>query len=207
MELIGKKLHLEQMKTLYDRPFTPESLSEDFDVRGGEWVAEKGWLTGKNPANAPGMIISRSEFFGDIMLDFKARTIPPSTHDICVMWNGSWNESDNKRDVAYVTGIAGWWRGKVGIEKSPEYKLYAATQIFPFEPGRIYHIQTGSVQGHIFVIIDDRIVLETTDPSPIDGTKYGKIGFEAYCSNIQFTDFSVKRIAWEVLSLTYEREF
>ena len=31
--------------------------------------------------------------------------MPPSTHDIDCMWNGSWNERTNTRDVAYVAGL------------------------------------------------------------------------------------------------------
>ena len=58
-------------------------------------------------------------------MDFYAQTVLPSTHDIDVMWNLSWNEAENLRGVAYVAGIQGWWDGKVGIEKSPEYKLVA----------------------------------------------------------------------------------
>ena len=207
MDLIGKRIDPENMEIIYSKPFTETSIAEDFDVRGGEWRVEDGWLTGKNLQNAPGMITSRAKYCGDVLLDFRARTVLPSTHDIDVMWSGSWNSDTNTRGVAYVAGINGWWDGKVGIEKSPDYKLYAVSRLFLFEPGRIYHVQCGSVEGHIFLIIDGTLALEVSDPSPIDTSKNGLVGFEAYASHIQFTDFKVKRAVFTSINKKYPPEF
>ena len=207
IQLIGKELLPAEMPILYAKPFTAESLKEDFDIRGGEWWVEDGWLTGKNPHNKPGMIISQADYFCDTVVDFKARTVLPSTHDIDVMWSGSWDYDKNVRDVAYVAGVEGWYFGKVGIEKCPDHTLNAATQIFPFEAGKIYHIQAGSAKGHVFVIIDGKLVLELTDPAPIDVTKHGKIGFEAYASHIQITDLVVRQAVFREMSVVYESEF
>jgi hypothetical protein len=207
MDLIGKRIIPEKMEVIYSRPFTDKSVAEDFDIRGGEWRIEDGWLTGKNPLNAPGMIISRAEYCEDVLLDFRARTVLPSTHDIDVMWNGSWDFDTNTRGVAYVAGINGWWDSKVGIEKSPDYGLNAASRLFLFEPGRIYHVQCGSVAGHIFLIIDGVLALEATDPSPIDTSKHGLVGFEAYASHIQITDFKIKRASFIPVQKEYPPEF
>ena len=167
MDLIGKRISPQTMKILYAEPFTSKSLERDFDIRGGEWSVQEGWLTGKNPNNAPGMLISRIAFRKNIMLDFRARTVLPSTHDIDVMWNGSWDFSSNKRCMGYIMGLEGWWDGKVGFEKAPDYKLTAATSLFIFEPGRIYHVQCGNVDGHLFCIVDGNFVLELIDLSLI----------------------------------------
>ena len=153
---------------LYDRPFDDKSLAEDWQIRGGEWQMRDGWLRGNNPLNSPGMVTSRQSFPGNVMLEFEARTVLPSTHDINWMWNGSWNEATNTRAVAYVAGLQGWWEGKVGFEKSPDYKLNVGTPLFPFEPGRTYRILSGSADGHCFVVVDGRLVLEVTDPEPIE---------------------------------------
>ena len=120
------------------------------------------------------------------------------------MWNGSWNEETNTRNVA---GIQGWWRGKVGFEKSPEYFLYAGTGLFDFVPGQEYHIQVGSIDGHMFVFADGRLLLELKDPQPIDNKVYGRIGFDAYCSQIRFRDFKVRQIAWKPVAEHYTAEF
>ena len=207
MDLLGKRIDPENMEVLYSEPFTEESVKRDFDVRGGQWWVQDGWLTGKNPHNAPGMIISRAEYRHDVLLEFRARTVLPSTHDIDVMWNGSWDFASNTRGVAYVAGIQGWWDGKVGFEKSPDYVLNAATSLLPFEPGRVYRVQCGSVSGHVFIVIDGQLSLEVIDPSPIDATRHGLIGFEAYASHIQFTDLKVKRASFTPLKKAYAPEF
>lgn len=205
--LIHKRIDPEKMEILYAEPFTPESFARDFQVRAGEWRVEDGWLTGRNRENFAAMAISRRDFFGDVMLDFEARTLPPCTHDINVMWNGSWNEATNTRDVAYVMGLQGWWNGKVGFERSPEYTLNAGTPLFDFHPGQTYHMQCGSIGGHVFCIVDGRLLLEVTDPNPIDSAKYGRVGFEAYCSQLQFRNFKVRRAACVPLEETYRVEF
>jgi hypothetical protein len=205
--IMRKEIDLDASPVLYDRPFSATSLAADWQVRGAKWWVEGEWLTGRNPANSPGMVTSRASYLGNVLLDFEARTVLPSTHDIDCMWNGSWDETKNERGVAYVVGLQGWWEGKVGFEKSPAYTFCAATPLFPFEPGRAYRIQTGSVDGHVFVFVDGRLVLEVTDPDPIDSTRYGLIGFEAYASMIQVRRLVVRRIAWRPRELSYAPEF
>lgn len=207
MDLIGKRIEFEKLDVLYSQPFTQDSFARDFEVRGGNWRVENGWLIGWNPRNEPGMAISRTSFSGDVMLDFRAKTLLPSTHDINVMWAGEWDEVTNQRAAGYVAGIQGWWRGKMGFEKAPGYLLNAATQAFQFEPGRTYHVQCGSAQGHLFLCLDEQLILELTDPDPIDTSRCGRIGFEAYASQIALTDFQVKRLTWTPLELTYPPEF
>ena len=205
--LLNKRLLLDKSPVLFDRPFNSESLASDWQVRGADWRVEGEWLTGRNPANAPGMVTSRRNYFGNVLLDFEARTVLPSSHDIDWMWNGSWDETTNTRSVAYVGGLQGWWEGKVGFEKAPDYKLNVATPLFPFEPGRIYRIQSGSVDGHLFVFIDGRLILEATDPEPIDAGRFGLVGFEAYASMIQIRRLVIRQIVWEQRSLAYGLEF
>ena len=205
--IMKKRIRLGRCPVLFDRPFGPRSLETDWQVRTADWRVEGEWLTGRNPDNSPGMVTSRANYFGNVLLEFEARTVPPSTHDIDCMWNGSWEEATNTRGVAYVVGLQGWWEGKVGFEKSPQYKLNAANPLFPFEPGRTYRIQAGSVDGHIFVFIDGRLVLEVTDPDPIDTSRHGLVGFEAYASMIQVRRPVVRQIVWEERPLSYAPEF
>ena len=207
MKLMKKDLELDSMPVLYDRPLCEASVRENFEIRGGTWNMEDGWLTGRNRGNFPGMILSKSDFLGPVMLDFEARTLLPSTHDINWMWSGSWDDETNTRALAYVAGLEGWWTGKVGFEKSPEYRLNCATQYLRFEPGRTYHIQSGSIGGHIFVVVDGVLALEATDPDPIDQNRYGKIGFEAYCSQIQIRNLKICRITWRNDDTSYIPEF
>ena len=135
MHIMRKQIHLDRSELLSSMPLSSESLRTDWRIYGGTWTVEEGWLTGKNPDNCPGMIIHRDDFPGNVMVDFEARTVLPCTHDIDFMWNGSWDQATGQRGLAYVGGLEGWWGGKVGIEKSPEYKLNALDAAVPIRAG------------------------------------------------------------------------
>ncbi|NLY43756.1 MAG: hypothetical protein GX066_07280 [Clostridiaceae bacterium] len=207
LEILKKEIDLDNSPILFDQPVTAESLKKDWDIHHSEWWVEDGWLTGKNPGNHPGMVILKQDFPGNVLVEFEARTVLPSTRDINFMWNGSWDDVKDQRGMAYVAGLQGWWGGKVGIEKSPEYKLNATTPLFDFQPGKIYHIQGGSVEGHCFVFVDGKLLLEVTDPDPIDSQKHTKVGFEAYCSFIQVRNIRIRSICWKHKKVHYEPEF
>ena len=207
IHLMHKTIDPDAMPILYDTPFTPASFAADFEVRDGDWRVEDGWLIGESRRNFASMAIMRESFFGPVCLDFRARVLPPCTHDINCMWSGAWDEQTNTRALAYVAGIGGWWDGKVGFEKSPEYKLNCGTKLLDFQPGETYHMQCGSVAGHVFVIVDGQLCIEATDPDPIDQARYGRVGFEAYCTRVAVTDFRVRRAVWSEVAERYEPEF
>ena len=207
MYLLKKTLDVDSCPVLYETEFTKESFERDFEIKGGEWKVENGVLYGSNRGNFPGMAVSKASYCDNVILDFYAKTVLPCTHDINVMWNGSWNEETNTRHVAYVAGLEGWWHGKVGFEKSPEYKLNASTSLLDFTPGFEYHIQCGSINGHVFVIVNGKLCLEVTDVDPIDFTKYGKVGFEAYCARIAVRSFKVRKAVWKDAEDAYVPEF
>ena len=76
------QLFPEEMEVLYDRPFSAEMLSEDFEIKGGSWyVDEAGWLIGENRRNSAAMVISKGEYFGDVLIEFDAATVLPATRD------------------------------------------------------------------------------------------------------------------------------
>lgn len=207
IHLMHKQIDPDAMPILYDTPFSPAAFAADFEVRDGDWHVENGWLIGESRRNFASMAIMRRAFFGPVCLDFRARVLEPCTHDINCMWSGSWDEATNTRALAYVAGIGGWWDGKVGFEKSPEYRLNCGTKLLDFRPGQTYHMQCGSIGGHVFVVVDGKLAIEATDPDPIDQQKYGRVGFEAYCTRLAVTDFKVRRAVWEELSERYEPEF
>lgn len=63
------------------------------------------------------------------------------------------------------------------------------------------------MDGHCFVCVDGKLVLEVTDPSPINSNLYTKIGFEAYSSFIQIRNVKVRRIVWDPSDSHYSAEF
>ena len=207
MRLMKKRIAPESMEILYDRPFTPESFAQDFEVRDGNWFVQDGFLIGENRQNSAAMALLRRSFYGPVCLDFYGKVLPPCTHDINCMWSGNWNEETNKRALAYVAGIGGWWDGKIGFEKSPDYTLNCGTGLKDFEPGRLYHMQCGSIGGHVFVIVDGKLAIEATDPDPIDQSRFGRVGFEAYCTRVAFTGLKIRRASWQDVQEGYIPEF
>lgn len=187
--------------------FDEKTLGEHFSVKSGVWTAEDGWAVGKNPEMCPGMIVSKADFKDNVMLTITAKTVEPSTHDINIMVNGEWDDTENKRGMAYVAGLEAFWHGNIGFEKSPEYKLTCATQLFDFEPGKEYELTLGNIKGKIFVLVDGKLCLEITDPDPLDETKYGKIGMEAYSSCWKFKNLRVQKIKYEEVKEYYNPEF
>jgi len=121
--------------------------------------------------------------------------------------NGEWLNKEDHRGLAYVAGLQGWWTGKVGIEKSDQYKFMVGTPLLHFVPGKLYKIQAGSIDGHCFIFADGQLLLEAMDPDPIDHQKYTKVGFEAYCSKIRIKNIIIRQIHWEAVDMKYEPEF
>lgn len=205
--LMKKRILLDSSRILFNQPATVESFARDWTVHHSEWKVEDGWLIGENSGNWPGMAILKQDFPGNIIVEFEAQTILPSSHDINVMWNGEWIEEKDKRGLAYVAGLQGWWTGKVGIEKSDEYKFMVGTPLLDFQPGKIYKIQAGSIDGHCFILADGKLLLEGMDPDPIDNQKYTKVGFEAYSSKIKIRNILIRQIFWEPMIMEYKPEF
>jgi len=187
--------------------FDDAAFYEHFEVKTGQWYTENGWVVGKNPRMNPGMIISRADFFGNVMLEITAQMVAPATHDINMMINSEWDLDRDCRGHAYVAGVEAFWHGNVGFEKSPEYKLTAATQLLDFDPEKAHNFKMGNIDGKIFVLVDDRLCLEITDPDPLDTGKYGKIGFEAFSSWWKFKNLKVYRIKYERIQEYYNPEF
>jgi hypothetical protein len=119
LRIMKKEIDPAGSKVLFNEPVSERGFDAAWRVHSGDWRVEDGWLTGRNPENRPGMVFLKGDFPGDVMVDFDARTVPPSSHDINVMWNGCWDAAKNERGTAYVAGLEGWWEGKAGIEKSP----------------------------------------------------------------------------------------
>lgn len=203
--LAGTNLYLDESEVLYEKSeFTEADLHEAFDIKSGEWYVEDGWVVGKNPQMNPGMIVSKDDYFGDVLLELKAKMVAPSTHDINVMING---EFTDKRGMAYVTGLEAFWHGCIGFEKSPEYKLVVGTGMLDFDPNEEYLLQFGNAGGVLFTLVNGRLGLMVQDPDPIDTSKYGKIGFEAFSSWWKFKDVKVKKLKYERLRENYNPEF
>lgn len=202
------RLLLDQSEILYDRPFSPQSLHEDWEITGGEWWVENGILNGRYRENGGGLIYCRGNYPGNIMLDFTGRTVAPCNNDLNFTWySAGWDDERNDAGISYIAGLQGWWEGKAGIERYPECALEAKTGIMPYTPGEFYRIQAGIVEGVNFIFVNGELVTELGDPDPIDCSKYGKVGLGTYCSFNQYRDFKIYRLAFEDAAFTYTPNF
>ena len=203
-----KRLYPENMETLFSaEEFTEDIVRESFDIKDGKWYVEDGWLVGENRNCTADMIVTKDKFFGDILVEFDAATVLPSTRDINVTIHGSWNEEKNCRGVGYVFGLEGFWEGYVGFERSPDYNFLVLTDLLNFTPGETYHITVGNMANTFFLFVDGRLAFQITDPTPYDVNEHGLVGFEAFCTRVKYRNLSIKRLVAEDDWKTYQVEF
>jgi hypothetical protein len=207
LQLIGKEIDVSESVILFNRTVTGQNLGSIFRIYNSDWTVDNGWLTGKNPDESAGMAILTEDFPGNIMLEFEARTVLPSTRDINFMWNTEWSSNLNSCGNGYIGSICGWWTKRAGIEKSPDFKFRATTSGFNFIPGQTYKVQAGSIDGTCFIFIDGKLYIEANDPDPIDNQKYTKVALSVYSSWVQFKNIIIRQISWKPLESVYKPEF
>lgn len=199
LRLINKEIDPTKCRILFNEKITVKNFRDHFTSYNSQWYVEEGWITGKNPDESAGMAILKHNFPGNILLEFEACTLLPSTHDINFMWNGEWDDKLNSCGNAYVGSICGWYSQRVGIEKSPQYKLIATRPNTGFQPGKTCTVQVGNIDGNCFIFIDGKLGIEITDPDPIDNKMYTKIAFTAWSSCIRIRSIVIRQIVWKPL--------
>jgi hypothetical protein len=207
LRLIENEIDLAGSQVLFDQTITRENFNSHFDVYNSQWTVDVGWLTGRNPDESAGMAFLKHDFPGNILLGFECRTVPPSTHDLNFMWNGEWSQSLNSCGNAYIGSICGWYTKRIGIEKSPDYRLRATVPNNDFVPGRTYNVLAGTINGTCFIFIDGKLAVEVNDPYPLDNTKYSKIAFCAWSSYIQIRNIVIRKAKWRPVEMKYMQEF
>lgn len=205
--IMNKEIDVEKSEILYAADFTDEKLRSEWEISGGDWKCADGWVTGSFRENGGGLIYTNREFPDDIMVDFKAKAIPPCNNDMNFSWKTTgWDYEKNDAAEGYIAGLNGWWENKAGIERYPTFMPNCSTPLFNMVSGWTYHIQGGSIGPHCFLCVDGKLVIEMNDPHP--ETLLGRrVGLGTYCSQISFTDFKVRKISWKERQLEYTPVF
>ena len=204
LRLFGKEIDLQNSKILFGDNFTEPDISKNWEIGRGRWHVNNGWLEGHYPQSGGGLIYSRPSFDCNVLMDFEAETVPPSNHDLNFTWCAQgWDTNIDNAGVGYIAGLGGWYENKTGIERAPEYKICSMTQAFQIQAGQLYRIQAGSINGHCFLFVDGKCIMEVMDPEPIDTSKYGRVGFGVYASHVRFRNLKVHEINWSSLNQSY----
>jgi len=202
--LLGKKILVDASPVVLSCA-PDENWQELWDVKGGKWYFEDGYLIGSEPDNKGGILLSRECFEKDVMLSFTVASVLPATRDLNAIFCTTWDEETNYLKKAYISGLNGWYENKSGIERFPEDELRSLTPLYHYEPGTEVRITTGAIAGHSFLLADGVLIQELVDAmDPISG---GHVGFSPYSTVLKIKDIEVREIYWEERKQSYLPEF
>lgn len=193
-EILTKVLDLSKSKVLFRfGTFKPK----DWTIVKGtpEWTVSARQITGGGPDETThGQIFFRKPVKGDVVLEFDAKILPPSYHDLVWFWNTDF--SKDPWGAGYLGCLGGWWGDRAGIEKLPDYAVSAIAPSFPTMPGRRYHIVSGSLGPSHFIIVDGKLVTYFADKDIPDPKRPGYFGFGIYESHAAYSNLVVYRPHW-----------
>lgn len=202
--LLGKKIDVVSSPVVLSCA-PDENWRDIWDVKGGDWYYEDGYLIGSEPDNKGGILLSRKRFEKDVMFSFTMASVLPATRDLNAVYCVTWDDEINYLKKGYISGLNGWYEEKSGIERFPEDELRCLTSLYHYEPGTEVRITTGAVQGHNFLIVNDVLIQEVVDNmDPIVG---GHVGFSPYSTKLKVKDIEVREICWEEREQSYLPEF
>ena len=203
ISLLGKKIYMDKSPLLLK--YSPdEDWQKYWQVMAGDWRMENGWLIGTENGNKGGILFSRESFDKNVMLSFTAATVLPATRDVNAVYCAHWDKKTDYLADSYVCGLNGWYDGKSGIERNLTSNLYSTTSLYQYIPGTEVRMTAGAIDGHNFMVVDDQLVTELIDPSPIKG---GHVGFSPYCTILKIKDIEIREIYWEEQKQHYDPEF
>ena len=191
--VIGNSLRLSACELLHSfETFDPAQWS--IVKHTPKWTVEPGRIVGGGPDEPHhGQIFFNEPVKGDVVLEFDARILPPSYHDIVWFWNTRFGGSPEPWSAGYLGCLGGWYADMAGIEKLPDYKPSAIAPSFRTEPGRWYHIVSGSLGFEHFIAVDGKLVTYFADAAVPDPSEPGYFGFGIFESHAEFTRLKVYR--------------
>ncbi len=207
IKLLGKKIIVDKSPVLFS--YQPgEDWLEYWVPKSGDWRYENGYLIGEEKGNFGGILFSKEAFEEDVMFSFTIGTVLPATRDVNAVFCAKWDEEKDYLGDSYVCGLNGWYEHKSGLERNIGYgegsNLYSTTSLYNYVPGTEVRMTAGAINGHTFMVVDDVLVSELMDPSPIHG---GHVGFSAYCTKLKIKDIEIRKIHWEEFPQEYDPEF
>ena len=192
---------------LFADDFRDPALAK-WEITGGEWIAGDGTCLGRYREDGGGLIYSRAQIPGDVLLDFYGTILGPCNNDLNFSYRArGWDYEKNDADIGYISGLNGWYRQLAGIERYPELKLQSLCENFRAVPDKEYHLQAGIIGNICFLAVDGQMLLTLTDPDPIDRPDCNRVGLGTFCSQIRFRDFRVYRPQLTFTRTEYHADF
>lgn len=203
ISLLGKTVRPEKSKLLLS--YSPaDDWKEYWMPMAGHWEQKDGWLIGTETGNKGGILFSRESFSQNVMLSFTVASVLPATRDLNAVYCAHWDKKTDYLGESYVCGLNGWYDNKSGIERNLATGLYSTTSLYTYIPGSEVRITCGAIDGHNFLLADNKLICELIDPSPIKG---GHVGFSPYCTKLKIKDIEIREIYWENNVQSYKPEF
>ena len=194
--ILCKRLDLAKSEVLYR--FDSFDPADWTTVRGSpKWRVMPDKVVGGSPDEPThGQIFFRKPVKGDVVMEFDARIVPPSYHDLVWFWNVDLRKKP--WGTGYLGCLGGWWSNSAGIEKLPDFLVSAIAPSFRTRPGRKYHIVSGSLGDSHFILVDGRLVTYFADKNYPRG-RAGHFGFGVYESMAEYSNLTVYRPHWTQL--------
>ena len=191
IELCGLRLRLDKSELLHEfKTFDPADWT--ITRNPPKWTVTPGEITGGGPDEPThGQVFYKTPVKGDVVLEFDARLVPPSYHDLVWLWNVRLDKEP--WGAGYLGCLGGWWGDYAGIEKLPTFEPSAINAWGRIVSGRTYHVVSGSVKGWHFVCVDGKLVTFFADPAVPDPSQPGYFGFGVYESHAAYSNLKVWR--------------
>ena len=202
LAVIGNRLRLSECELLHSfDTFDPADWT--IVKHTPKWVVRPDRIVGGAPDEKHhGQIFFRTPVSGDVVMSFDARIVPPSYHDIVWFWNTRLGDAE-PWTAGYLGCLGGWYSNMAGIEKLPKFVPSAIAPSFETEPGRWYHIVSGSLGAEHFIAVDGRLVTYFSDEAVPDPSTPGYFGFGVFESKAEFAHLRVYRPHPRKIPLAY----
>ena len=201
--LLNKEIIIDKCeRVFYAAP--GDDWQEHFMVMRGSWEKDGDRLVGAFRENRGGILFTRKSYPDGYMMRCKMGTVLPATRDVNCIFCGHWIEDTNKLGPAYVCGLNGWYDHKSGIERNDNPLMKALTNSYVYTPGAEVEMCVGAIGGHTFMVVDDELVCEYIDPTPLTD---GHFGFSPYCTKLFVHDIEIMKIAYIEKDQYYDPEF
>jgi len=199
IRLVGKLIDFTNSSILHE--FKKFSADDWITVGKPKWEVNKSSIIGGPELNTHGQIFYKTPYCGSIVMEFDARLIAPSDHDI--VWWYRTNLESKPWGKGYLAALGGWYRNLAGIESVPDFVLSAASNSCPVVSDQWYHIVSGVVNNHHFIAVNDVVVFELLDPNPLPDNHSGHFGFGIYQSHVEYSNLVFYNPKWQKIEEKY----